>query len=78
MKASELKGILLQKIDKIEDITFLEALITIIDARIKKVTTDNTNHKGKNKINTQNNTTESKNIEVDDSENDSLKWLYDR
>jgi hypothetical protein len=78
MKASELKGILLQKIDKIEDVTFLEALITIVDARIKKVTADNTNHKEKNKINTQNNINESKNIEVDDSENDSLKWLYDR
>jgi hypothetical protein len=78
MKASELKRILSQKIDKIEDDSFLEALITIVDARIKKVTTDNTNHKGKNKISTQNNANESKNNEVDDSENDSLKWLYDR
>jgi len=77
MKTSELKGILSQKIDKIEDNSFLEALITIVDARINQETVNNINGNGKNKIASQN-SNKSKNNEVDDSENDSLKWLYDR
>jgi len=66
MKTSELKKLVVQKIAKIDDVAFLEAIHTIIEIKIHSVS------------NSQNNIINSSNIEHDDSENDDLKWLYDR
>jgi len=65
MKTNELKKQLVQIIAKIDDVAFLEAIQTILETKIQ-TGTKSQSEKNDN------------NIDQDDSENESLKWLYDR